>query len=256
MQTIADLLRSHVPPARVFDRQLAWGAKASAYAAELRDAADQGLVPVLVELEPDIALPDRTILIDHHGPRAGRDQPTSLQQVFELLGLPPESWTRWLALVAANDRGYVGEMQALGASGAELKQVREADRRAQGVTPDQEQAAETAIAMRQLFCSGRLTVVRIPHEKTSAVADRLEPALGGPGFENLLVCAPRTTTLYGSGPLVDVLRRHFPEGWWGGALPDRGYWGSNRREDEVLPALLSALAESANDPPHSRPVVP
>jgi hypothetical protein len=112
-------------------------------------------------LEPDIPLPEGTILIDHHNERAGRDQPTSLEQLFSLLGLPNTEWTRWQALVAANDRGHVREMQGLGASAEEMQRIREADRRAQGVSDEQERQAEAALRNVQTFCDGRLTVVSL-----------------------------------------------------------------------------------------------
>ncbi len=62
--------------------------------------------------------------------QASYDKPTSLQQIFALLGLSAERWTRWFALVAANDRGHIAEMVGLGATPEEIAQVRAADRAA------------------------------------------------------------------------------------------------------------------------------
>lgn len=55
MLTIGDLVRE-VAPDRLFDRNLPWGAKASAYRGEIDDAVASGLQPVLVELEDDIGV--------------------------------------------------------------------------------------------------------------------------------------------------------------------------------------------------------
>jgi hypothetical protein len=243
MQTIAALLRNHVAPARIFDFGLRWGAKASAYAPEIEHAASSLLVPVLIELTPDIPLPREAVLVDHHGPSAGHEQPTSLEQVFALLDLSPEKWTRRHALVAANDRGYVPEMSALGATRDEIREIRAADRLAQGVTAEQEAAAERAVAQPRHLQGGHLTVIDLPHANTSAVADRMEPLLGGPGYDNLLINHSEGVAFYGEGVWINRLRERFRDGWYGGALPRRGYWGSRRSAGEVLAFLESCFTE-------------
>src|SRR4051794_32689709 len=91
MVTIGELVES-ILPGHVVDGQLSWGATASAYAEKIRQSLEDGESPVLIELEPDPDLPsDRVIVVDHHGERAGADRPTSLHQVFALLGLPPSA---------------------------------------------------------------------------------------------------------------------------------------------------------------------
>lgn len=210
----------------VHDDRLAWGwgAAASHYAAEIEEALRNGRRPVLVELILDVALDDSAIVvIDHHGSRAGQDVPTSLEQVFALLNHPPEEWTRWRTLVAANDRGYIDEMLAIGATPDEIVRVRAADRAAQGVTAEQEAAAATAVAQREQPCDA-LTIVRLSHTRTSPVTDRLHQALGGPGYQNLLVVCPGENHFFGDGAHVKALseRRH---DFVGGALPARGFWG-------------------------------
>lgn len=103
MLTIRELLLE-VAPDRFYDNGLAWGAKASAYRPEIAKSLEQGLTPALVELVNDLGLQSTQFIeIDHHGEHAGANQPTSLHQVFNLLGLPSERWTRWLELVATND---------------------------------------------------------------------------------------------------------------------------------------------------------
>jgi len=242
MVTIRDLLVAEAH-ARVHDKGLGWGAKASAYAAEIEEALARGCLPVLVELEDDLNLEGSTkaVVIDHHGARAGKDKPTSLHQVFDVLHLPQSRWTRWFDLVAANDRGYIPALMEIGASRDEVISIRAADRAAQGITAEQEAQGERAVATAQVLADGRLTLVSLPHDRTAAVADRLELALGGPGFENLFILGSDTVNVFGDGGLILALSREFPTGWFGGALPDRGFWGHSAPQPSALAFVLNHL---------------
>lgn len=240
MRSIAELLALHAA-GHYSDSGLRWGAKASDYAAGIERARAAGYVPVLVELPWDLpAPPGDALLVDHHAERAGDDQPTSLEQVFALLRLPAAAWTRWHALVAANDRGHVAAMQGIGASTEEMRAVRAADRAAQGVSAQDESAAEVAVQQRRVRADGRLTEVDLPHARTAPVADRLHAALGGPGYEALAVYSPGETNVYAHGDLIRALNRKFPGGWFGGALPAYGFWGIGSdatRQAEIQQAL-------------------
>ncbi len=238
MTTIAALVRR--TGRALYDKCLAWnGAVASAYRDELEAALAAGITPVLVELGDDIGLPQNRIrLVDHHGPRAGADAPTSLHQVFALLQLPAEDWTRRHELVAANDRGYIDEMVVLGASVEEMREIRAEDRRAQGVTPEEEAAAELAVTHAEGLLDGHLTVVRLPHGKTSTVADRMHSTLDGPGFRNLFVLSPGEVNFFGEGKWVHALDNRFSGDWIGGALPGRGFWGSGHVSGSAVLAWL------------------
>jgi hypothetical protein len=243
MVTIRDLLDRHVPGSYA-DKKLAWGAKASAYLEEIEQSLDSGYTPVLVELDYDLPIPrERCLLVDHHGPRAGEQTPTALEQVFKLLALEPSQWTRWHALVAANDRGYIPEMRRMGATIEEIRDVRQQDRRAQGITADDEARAMELVRSAEAMADGRLTVVRSPHPLTSALGDVLHADLGGPGYQNLLTIGPGEVRFNGEGRLVRCLAETFPRGWYGGALPSHGYWGTTADSpDDVLSLLLSALS--------------
>lgn len=233
MRTIRAWLETYAP-GRWHDKNLGWGARASAYREEIAACLDADQTPVLVELEDDLNLaPERIVSVDHHGPRAGKDRPTSLHQVFDLLELPPTAWTRRHNLVAANDWGYIPALLELGASPEEIAAIRAEDRAAQGVTPEQEAQAATAVRAAETLAGGELILVRLPHSRTSAATDRLEPALGGPGCRNLLVLCPDETAFFGAGNLVMELDRAFPGGWYGGALPKRGFWGCNTAPEEA-----------------------
>lgn len=241
MVTIRDLLLE-VAPDRFHDKGLPWGARASEYKEEIEACLARGELPVLVELENDFGLDlDRVLLIDHHGHRADSDLPTSLHQVFDLLRLPSGKWTWWHELVAANDRGYIPALLEIRATEDEIVKVRAADRAAQGISAAEEAAAEMAVTQARTFAAGLLTLVQIPHTRTAAVTDRLEPALGGPGYRNLLVISPEEVSFFGSGELVYALHKTFPGGWYGGALPTRGFWGHGEPMPDVLPFLLGYL---------------
>src|SRR5690606_4719844 len=127
---------------------LSWGAKASAYLPEIAAAVEEGCTPVLVELALDLApsVLERTRIIDHHGALAGREKPSSLRQVFQLLGLPAERWTRELALVEANDVGHIAGLPSAGATSDEIAAIRARDRNAQGVSEESERLSRLAVA--------------------------------------------------------------------------------------------------------------
>ncbi len=203
--------------AEMINNNLGWGASASAYVIEIAAAVAAGKVLVLIELIKDIELPESTILVDHHGDRSS--EPASILQVLSLLGLEPN---RWQLLIAANDSGYIPGMLAIGATPEEVASVRLADRSAQGIMPEQEAAAEEAIAGREV--AGRLTIVHLPHSKCATVTDRLF----GQYDQLLILSGDGEVNFFGDGQLCAVLKEKF-EGWNGGSgLGQRGgsaYWG-------------------------------
>jgi hypothetical protein len=244
MFVIRRLLQRHAS-SRWHDFNLPWGAKASAYSADIERALHRGQSVVLVELKCDLPLPTgQLVVVDHHGDRAGADQPTSLHQVFDLLSLSGRKWTQWLELVAANDRGYIPAMISAGATPDQAALVRKWDRRTQGITPEHERDALQAIAARQTFYANRLTVVRLAHNRAACVVDALNPLLGGPGVDNLLVLSPSEVNFFGIGGIIIALNQAFPDGWFGGCLPERGYWGHSNPSDHLLPWLMHLVSSS------------
>ncbi len=252
MATIHELLlASGIAPEDLHDGQLPWGAKVSAYREQIERALAAGRTPVLVELEDDLGLGDGAIHIDHHGPRGGGSAPTSLHQIFALLQLPADRWTAWFERVAANDRGWIPELRALGLTDQEIASIRAADRKAQGITADDETGAEQAIASAETIWDGKLTIVRLPHNRISPVTDRLAVA-NGPE-QNILVISqapteprPAEINFSGEGWIVAMLDGCFPGGWTGGALPERGFWGHGDPVPDVRKFLL--LFVVAGDP--------
>jgi hypothetical protein len=238
MTEIRNLLEEVGLGARIVDHSLRWGALASAYEPEIRAALAAGETPVLIELSDD--LPEdidrgRLVVIDHHGVRAGVAKPSSLRQVFDLAGAPRDArWTRQRALVEANDVGHIPAMRALGASAEEIRAVRDADRAAQGVTDATE--AESRLALAGAQKRGSLLIVRTTAANSSAIGDFVTPEYGGPGAENLVVVMPDKVAFFGSGAVVQALA-DVPGCWYGGALPEHGYWGANVENERANAAI-------------------
>jgi len=244
MVTIRQLVAATLGDHAVVDRRLDWSkARASVLRPDIKAALAAGRQPVLVELVADVepALAERCVWIDHHGAGAGADVPTPLEQVFRRLGLPAEAWTRELALVAANDRGARAALAAMGATAEEVRRIRAADRAAQGITAAEEAAAAAAVERAEPFAGGRALLVRLPHDRTAPVVDRLEPGRA------LVVAGPREINVFADGRTIEALRAAFPGGWWGGELPRAGFWGA-ARTDLSLDAVEAVMAEAASRP--------
>lgn len=224
---------------QVHDKGLRWGAKASAYAGEIAAAAAAGETPVLVELEVDIALPEGSVVVDHHGSRA--HEPASILQVLGLLGQKPN---RYEELIAANDAGYIPAMLAIGATPQEVAQIRSEDRAAQGITPEQEVEAERAIAAAEYV--GGMIVVRPSHSKSATITDRL---FGRQKRENILVLSgDGETNYFGNGALCAALKEMFG-GWNGGSglgeVDGNAFWGSGDAPQKEVFLFLADAATPA-----------
>ncbi len=241
MLTIRKLLEG-VAPDSYYDKHLSWGAKASDYFNEINSCIDNERLPVLIELENDVDLTsDKAIFLNHHNEKSGIDKPTPLHEVFRLLKLPDDKWTRWYDLVVANDRGYIPAMLNIGASKEEIIKVRSEDRQAQGITKEEEEQAINAIKQLEILAEGMLTVVTLPHSHTSPVSDMLHPELGGVGYRNLLVLSPKEVNFFGDGHHVIALNKYYPGGWYGGALPERGFWGCSKQLRNIQAFLVNQI---------------
>lgn len=247
MIEVRKLIEAADPMLAIHDKGLHWGARASSYLPGIESALASGNTPVLVELEHD--LPDtlpraRLMFVDHHGEAAGHNKPGALRQVFELLSKERTiAWTRWHELVQVNDIGHIAGLRAMGASPDEIRLVRDADRLAQGITADIERQSRAAIE--GMKAEGALSVIRTDLTTASAITDFLEPEYGGRPVPNLLVLMPGKAAFYGDGGAI-LAMRDWPGCWYGGALPERGYWGApvnrERDQEEIKAALIGGLA--------------
>ena len=209
MVTISDLVRADSDHL-VFDKNLAWGARASAYRMEIDACIRDGAIPVIVELIDDCEVAVRGgIVIDHHGEKAGAGKGSALRQVFDLLGLGSEQWTRHLALVDANDVGHIKAMLRMGATPVEVASIRHLDRLAQGITDEEISVANAAIERMELLAEGRLALVRIPHPHTATVGDQLDPLLRQNAFKALCVVTPVDVNVFGPGSLILALASRY-----------------------------------------------
>lgn len=181
---------------RYHDLNLEWGAKLSAY----RGFMDNEHTFAGVELIGDIEPPPNYIEIDHHNEKS--DLPSSIEQVAALLGI---SLDRRQLLVAANDRGYIPAMLVMGASDNEVKEIREADRRAQGVTEENERLA--GVAIKKSIDYGDLLVVYYDGDRFSPVTDRVTA-------KQMIVWNHKTLTYYGhkAGLLEEYFKYLISEG--------------------------------------------
>lgn len=213
-----------------FDKQLAWGAKASVYEKEIAQL-DSIQIPVLIELEIDFPLSPRTVIIDHHGKEAGRGKPTSIEQVAHLLSMELNHWQK---LIAANDRAWIDGLIGVGAAQEEIDKIRRYDRLCQGVTEEEETAAEEAIKRLEKYKN--LAVVYFRYIHTSPVMDRLYKK-----YLNIIVFTPESANFSGNGKCVMKLAREFPGGWYGGDLPNKGFWGINQKDQKELDKIINVI---------------
>lgn len=222
MCTIKTLLESHRLPC--VDHGLQWNnAYLSAYEKSLEKygAPDSAWHIYGVELQEDRLPPPNYSPIDHHNQYAGL--PSALEQVAALLQFPLD---RRLRLIAANDKAYIPGMEALGASDKEIAAIRLADRRAQGVTEEEERLAEKALAENKETAAGGLLVVRALSAHFSPICDRLFP------YGRLLVYTDSEWVYYGEG--ADRIKALFEPDLLAGRLfcggGKQGFIGSKQGE--------------------------
>ena len=183
----------------IADHHLQWGAKLSNY----QDLFNDTRTFVGIELTRDIPPPSHYIEIDHHNENSHKS--SSLEQVIDLLkkdlGIEIE-FTRELQLIAANDKGYIPAMLELKATKEEIADIRQRDRKAQGVTAEDEQLAEQSIR-ENCTQEGGITVVKSLTSKFSAITDRIYPC------PKLLIYTDQELTFYGEG--ASLLNSAFSE---------------------------------------------
>jgi hypothetical protein len=165
------------------DLKLAWGAKLSAYSAYLNDTGHF----VGIELVEDMEKPRHYKAIDHHNEYSGN--PSAIEQVADLLNIELNWYQK---LVAANDKSYIGGMDAMGATQDEIAEIRKADREAQGVTAYDEEMAKKSIK-HYLERLHDLLLVEALTPRFSAITDRLYP------FRKLLITFQDQLVYYGEG---------------------------------------------------------
>lgn len=178
-----------------FDKELSWGAKWSDYKDIITDSKFSDSTIYGIELTQDIDLPVNCKIIDHHNELP--PEPTSIEQVATLLSI---ALTRWQKLIAANDHGYKKAMRAAGASEDEIQEIRRLDRKAQGVTEEDERLAMESIQCHLSYKNG-VTIINSLTDKFSPITDRLFGKA-----DRLLVYTDTKLNFYGKGKGMLVKR--------------------------------------------------
>ena len=146
-------------------------------------------------------------------------------------------WTRRLALIAANDRGHVRAMHALGASPAEIARIRADDRRAQGIDSRQEAEGRAVLRRAQWLAEASLLVARLAHGRAATVTDPLAQACAAP--PDLLVAMPGEIAFFGDPARAAALDAALPGGWSGGDPPRSAFWGTRTADAAEALAVLT-----------------
>jgi hypothetical protein len=271
----------------VYDKGLSWGAKASSYEKEIsalllcnsykfaetsayhrshQEFTD--IVPVFIELEIDIDLPNGSIVINHHDELSGN--PPAIIQFCSLLGVKP---TRQQNLIGAMDAGYVFGLEAFGASKNEIAEflgtkegsVSNMLIESENHSEDTINEVNRAIKDAEYAVLGDLIVVRCAHNTTSPITARLH---GKQNFQNILILSEweedgetkKEANFYGTGAQIRDIKKIMNTGWTGGAglnppteeskkyweqeggrCPDTAFFGcTGVHQGKVLKAVLSA----------------
>ena len=209
----------------------AWGASWEKLEEELKakieEAKKERKEVYGVELQGDA---NGTINIDHHtyGEDDRSNPKSSIEQVAEILGV---ELTLDEQFVSANDKGYIREMEKLGAKlGLKAEKLQEIianirmrDREMQGITIEEEAQAQEAVENLGEIAEKREYIqLDLPHSKTSTITDRLYGK-----YNNLLITSKNgETNFYGTTEIIQMLNEKFPGGWSGGQLDQgSGFWG-------------------------------
>lgn len=228
METIKSLLLQH---GEIYiDKNLQWdNAKLLHYAEELirfGDNPEYAIYGIELNETENLYIPDNYYRIDHHNDYVQKD--SSLEQVAALLSV---TLNREQALIAANDKGYIPAMKALGASDEEIQRIRLADRQAQGVTEKDEDLALKALADR----TTEKNVIIVPSKtnRFSPITDRLFP------FDRLLIYTSDELVYYGKGKhlLVDLYADEIKKGYMFHGGGKDGFIGTVRSaytQDQII----------------------
>ncbi len=217
---------------KFYDHKLKWGAKLSSYKKEMQ-GLESMTIPVFIELILDISYRSDCIIIDHHNLKNGDTRKSSIEQVAELVNV---KLNRWQQMIAINDVQWIDGLVNFGASKEEIEKIRQYDRKCQGISAEEERQAEEAIEKLESY--GNLAIVKIPHIHASTVMDRLYGK-----FENILVVSPDEVNFSGSGDVVMMLSEIYENCWYGGALPERGFWGLKAKNKQIVDKIISFFKE-------------
>jgi len=172
MLTIRDLLldKGIIFEPRIY-KSLPWGISVTYYDYIFNDVQYSNFIIYGIELSEPAGWvkPSNYYSIDHHNERS--NEKSSLEQIADLLQI---ELTREQLLIAANDKGFIPAMEAIGATKEEIAEIRRLDRLAQGVTEEDEHLAEKSIKKNKKEKNG-ITIIKSLTPRFSTLTDRLYP---------------------------------------------------------------------------------
>lgn len=216
MLAIKELLLSNQE--RVIDNSLSWENAALSSYTDIHFDDDCDIYGI--ELREDIPLPSSYHKIDHHNELSGHA--SSIEQVATILGI---QLNRFQLLAAFNDKAYIPGMIQIGASKEEILLIRRLDRKAQGITEEEERLAEKSIA-EKLRKEADIIIVESYTGRFSPICDLLYP------YKHLIVYTEHELMYYGedSHLLVTEFAKEIESGkmFYGGS--ENGYVGTVQNE--------------------------
>jgi hypothetical protein len=235
--------------AEYIDHGLSWEtASLSSYEDVLNQYSPEEYNIYGIELNNDLTFPPYNYHeIDHHGKKDYL--PSSLEQVATLLR---HELTLEESLIAANDKWHIRGMRALLENAKDAKkmsvtekaemiqEIRIRDRKAQGVTPEEEIVAETEIAQGKFFVRDNLVVFQTGLNHFSPIVDRLSR------YDRIVVFNESKLVIYGLG--CHIVGAKLAERYslgngqtysGGGSL---GYWGI--KEGKLSTETILQIAET------------
>jgi hypothetical protein len=203
------------------DKNLKWGAKTSQILDELEKYKNYDKI-YLIEFDDDAGVLKWKNVehIDHHNENSKR--PSSFEQVADILG---HKLSRFEKAVALNDKGYIETLIKAGFNRSDIKRIRKLDRKCQGVTPEEEKAAEEAKLD---------TINYFPYEHFSPLTDRLYME----GYRKYIVYNDNLTMFFGFD--IDELKKKFKDKkfFYGGGK--KGFFGI---EEKINKKFLEETVE-------------
>ncbi|WP_299231184.1 hypothetical protein [uncultured Bacteroides sp.] len=235
MCTIKDILEQKA--CNYADKHLKWNnASLSNYKNEIKifQKCNPNGIIYGIELKNDLLLSnEKYIEIDHHNDKS--NNPSALEQIMTLLDVQT---TRYYSLVSANDKSYIPGMKKIGATESEIKIIRQSDRKAQGITDEDEILAEKAINDNQRKTNGTI-IIKAYNNKFSPICDRLYP------YDSLLIYTKNEWMYYGykSKHIKEYYNEEYQKGklFFGGG--DNGYIGciKNIYEEQEINQFINTI---------------
>ncbi|WP_457562982.1 CorA family divalent cation transporter [Caminibacter pacificus] len=208
------------------DKNLKWGAKTSQILDEFEKYKNYDKI-YLIEFEDDAGVLkwENVEHIDHHNENS--DKPSSLEQLAYILG---HKLSRFEKAVALNDKGYIPALNCACIGKSDIQRIRKLDRKCQGVTKEEEEAAAKAELKEINY---------FPYEHFSPLSDRLYME----GFEKYVIYNDNLTMFYGYP--VDRLKKIFKDKKFFCGGGTHGYFGIEEKlsEYEIKEAIKGQKKE-------------